>query len=109
MIGDEFTLGNRTTAVSAQDYKEADRFADITYSGVYNDESNVNKLNEFNLGLANFLPLEDSYGEIQILSARATDILTLQEDKISYVTVGKNILTDAMLCAEKRSAQLSRD
>lgn len=96
MIGDEFTLGNRTTAVSAQDYKEADRFADITYSGVYNDESNVNKLNEFNLGLANFLPLEDSYGEIQILSARATDILTLQEDKISYVTVGKNILTDAV-------------
>ena len=96
MIGDEFTLGNRTTAVSAQDYKEADRFADITYSGVYNDESNVNKLNEFNLGLANFLPLEDSYGEIQILSGRATDILTLQEDKISYVTVGKNILTDAV-------------
>ena len=96
MVGKSFTLGNRVTAVSAQDYKEADRFADITYSGVYNDESNVNKLNEFNLGLANFFPLEESYGDIQILSSRATDILTLQEDKISYVTVGKNILTDAV-------------
>jgi len=96
LIGKSFNLGNRTTLVSAQDYKEADRFADITYSGVYNDESNVNKLNEFNLGLLNFLPLEESFGEIQILYGRETDILTLQEDKISYVTVGKNILTDAV-------------
>ena len=94
--GQTFELGNRVTSVAAQDYKEADRFADITYSGVYNDESNVNKLNEFNLGLANFLPLEDSFGDIQILHGRETDILTLQEDKISYVTVGKNILTDAV-------------
>ena len=81
--------------VAAQDYKEADRFADITYSGVYNDESNVNKLNEFNLGLLNFKPLEDSFGPIQILDARQTDVLTLQEDKISYVLAGKNLLSDA--------------
>ena len=94
--GQPFGLGNRVTSVAAQDYKEADRFADITYSGVYNDESNVNKLNEFNLGLANFLPLEDSFGSIEILHARATDLLVLQEDRISYVTVGKNILTDAV-------------
>jgi hypothetical protein len=96
IIGNNFNLGNRVVSVSAQDFKEADRFADITYSGVYNDESNVNKLNEFNLGLLNFLPLEDSFGPIQILHARETDLLTLQEDKISYVTVGKNILTDAV-------------
>jgi|TARA_R100000084_G_C4655751_1_gene152819 hypothetical protein len=96
ITGRALTLGNRVVSVSAQDFKEADRFADITYSGVYNDESNVNKLNEFNLGLLNFFPLEDSYGELQILHGRATDILTLQEDKISYVTVGKNILTDAV-------------
>ncbi len=94
--GQPFGLGNRVTSVAAQDYKEADRFADITYSGVYNDESNVNKLNEFNLGLSNFLPLEDSFGSIEILHARATDLLVLQEDRISYVTVGKNILTDAV-------------
>jgi hypothetical protein len=94
--GPTFELGNRVTSVAAQDYKEADRFADLTYSGVYNDESNVNKLNEFNLGLANFFPLEDSFGDIQILHGRETDILTLQEDKISYITVGKNILTDAV-------------
>ena len=77
------------------DYKEANRFADITYSGVFNDESNINKLNEFNIALLNFKPLEDSYGPIQKLQARSTDILTLQEDKISYVLAGKNLLSDA--------------
>lgn len=95
IIGRTFNLGERVTTVAAQDYKEADRFADITYSGVYNDESNVNKLNEFNLGLLNFKPLEDSFGPIQILDARQTDVLTLQEDKISYVLAGKNLLSDS--------------
>lgn len=95
IIGRTFNLGERVTSVSSQDYKEADRFADITYSGVYNDESNVNKLNEFNLGLLNFKPLEDSFGPIQILDARQTDVMTLQEDKISYVLAGKNLLSDA--------------
>ena len=95
IVGKTFNLGERVTSVSSQDYKEAHRFADITYSGVYNDESNVNKLNEFNLGLLNFKPLEDSFGPIQILDARQTDVLTLQEDKISYVLAGKNLLSDA--------------
>jgi len=96
IVGRTFNLGERVTTVAAQDYKEADRFADITYSGVYNDESNVNKLNEFNLGLLNFKPLEDSFGPIQVLDARQTDVLTLQEDKISYVLAGKNLLSDSV-------------
>ena len=50
--GKSFNLGNRVFTTSNIDYKEAHRFADLTYSGVYNDETNVNKLNEFNLGLA---------------------------------------------------------
>ena len=96
IIGRTFNLGERVTTVSAQDYKEADRFADITYSGVYNDESNVNGLNNFNLGLLNYKPLEDSFGPIQVLDARQTDVLTLQEDKISYVLAGKNLLSDSV-------------
>lgn len=93
--GKPISLGNRVTTVSEQDYKEIRRFADLTYSGVYNDETNLNKLNEFNLGLLNFKPLEDSYGPVEKLFGRRTDILTLQEDKISYVLAGKNLLTDS--------------
>ena len=93
--GKPILLGNRVSTVSAQDYKEIRRFADLTYSGVYNDETNVNKLNEFNLGLLNFKPLDDRYGPVEKLFGRRTDILTLQEDKISYVLAGKNLLTDS--------------
>ena len=94
-IGKDFNLGNRVTSTQALDYSEVNRFSDITYSGIYNDESNVNRLNEFNGGLLNFKPLEESFGPIQKLFARETDVLTLQEDKISYVLSGKNILNDA--------------
>tara|TARA_R100001594_G_scaffold1063_3_gene4508 strand:+ start:4088 stop:9868 length:5781 start_codon:yes stop_codon:yes gene_type:complete len=94
LTGKSFKLGNRVTSTSA-DYGMKRRFADMTYSGVYNDESNVNRLNEFNLGLLNFKTLEDSFGHIQILSGRETDVLVLQEDKISYVLAGKNLLSDS--------------
>ena len=95
IIGGSFNFGNRVTSVSAQDYKAADRFADITYSGVYSAESNVNKLNEFNLGLLNYKVCEPSFGEIFILDGRQTDVLVLQEDKISYVLADKNLLSDS--------------
>lgn len=90
-----FGLGNRGTSTSEQDYREIRRFADITYSGIYNNETNVNRLNEFNLGLANFKNCEISYGAIQILDARMTDVLVLQEDRIGYVMAGKNLLSDS--------------
>ena len=95
LVGSTFNLGNRVTSVSAQDYKAADRFADITYSGLYSAESNVNKLNEFNLGLINYKVLEPSFGDIHILDGRSNDILVLQEDKISYVLSSKNLISDA--------------
>jgi len=92
--GKPMLLGNRVTTTSDERFSEVRRFADLTYSGVINDETNINKLNEFNLGLLNFKPLEDSYGPVEKLFGRRTDILTLQEDKISYVLAGKNLLTD---------------
>ena len=95
LIGRSFNLGSRVTSVSAQDYKAADRYADITYSGVYNQETNVNRLNEFNLGLLNFKNLEVLFGRIFIIDSRDTDVLVLQEDKISYVLAGKNLLSDS--------------
>ena len=95
IVGRSFNLGERVTTVAEQNYEAADRFSDITYSGVYNGESNINKLNEFNSGLSNFKHCESSFGEIFLLDGRNTDVLTLQEDKISYVLAEKNLLSDA--------------
>lgn len=95
LTGDPFYLGERVTAVAQEDYREAHRYATLTYSGIYNAETNINRLNEFNLSLANFKDLERSFGPVNKLYARRTDILTLQEDKISYVLAGKNLLSDS--------------
>jgi hypothetical protein len=96
IIGKSMLLGNRVTSVAAQEYGQAHRYADITYSGIYNDETNVNKLNEFNASLLNFKDLEDSFGPVQVLDGMDTNILVLQEDMISYVLVNKNLLSDAV-------------
>lgn len=95
ITGAPLYLGSRVTAVAQEEYKQADRYASLTYSGIYNAETNINKLNEFNLSLANFKDLEKSFGPVNLLYARKTDILTLQEDKISYVLAGKNLLADS--------------
>jgi|TARA_R110002110_G_scaffold76594_2_gene201682 hypothetical protein len=95
LAGKSFQLGQRVLAVSNQDYKEADRFEGLTYSGIYSSNSGSNNLNEFNLGLVNFKDLETSYGPIQLLHSRKTDILVLQEDRISYVLTSKNLLSDS--------------
>ena len=95
IVGHSFYLGERYSSISEQDYQRANRYGSITYSGIYNSVTNVNRLNEFNLGLSNYEDLEYSFGPIQFLFGRKNDMLTLQEDKISYVLVGKDLLSDA--------------
>jgi hypothetical protein len=95
ITGDPFYLGERVTAVAQEQYRKADRYASMTYSGIYNADTNINKLNEFNLSLANFKDLEKSFGPINRLYARRTDVLVLQEDKVSYILAGKNLLSDS--------------
>jgi len=93
--GRPFQLGQRTLAVSNQDFKEADRFEGLTYSGIFSSNSGVNNLNEFNLGLVNFKDCETSFGPIQKMHPRETDILVLQEDRITYVLSSKNLISDS--------------
>jgi len=85
-------------AVSEDVYRQVNRYADLTYSGVYQESTNVNRLNEFNLSLANYKDdLEKKYGPIVRLSSDQTDILVIQEDRVSKVLYGKDVLynTDA--------------
>ncbi len=84
------------TAVSENEYKQVHRFADITYSEPYNSNTTVNRLNEFNLSLANFKDdIEKSHGPVWKINGLDTNLEVFQEDKDSIVYYGKNLLYNA--------------
>ncbi len=95
-LGKSFSLDSNPSEVSKDGYKQSNRFADITYSGVFNSNSNVNKLSEFNLALANFKEdIDKSYGAIYKIKGEETNLQVFQEDKDSQVFYGKDVLYNA--------------
>jgi hypothetical protein len=96
--GNKFYINSNPSGISDDVYRQINRYADLTYSGVYQESTNINKLNEFNLSLANYKDdLEKRYGPIVRLSSDQTDLLVIQEDRVSKVLYGKDLLynTDA--------------
>jgi hypothetical protein len=79
-----------------EDYRERISENAICYSGIYGENTGIDRLNEFNLSLANFKYLDRDFGSIQVLHARDNDLLVFQQDKISKVLYGKNLLFDAV-------------
>lgn len=67
----------------------------LTYSGVYQQTTALNRLNEFNLSQGNFKYLDRFFGSIQKLYSRDTDLVVFQENKVSKVLYGKNLLSDS--------------
>lgn len=85
-------VDTRATSTSIEEYRQVVRFSDLTYGEPYVESTNVNGLNVFNLGKANFKELDKQYGSIQKLHSRDGDILVLQEEKASKVMFGKDAL-----------------
>jgi hypothetical protein len=79
-----------------EDYEQQLKDCSLTYSGLYKWDTSINRLNEFNLSIANFKNLDKNFGSVQKLFARTTDLLVLQQDKITSVLYGKNLLVDAV-------------
>jgi hypothetical protein len=93
-IAPELQLSPRVNA-AVEEYKQRISENAICYSGIYGINTGVNRLNEFNLSVANFKYLDKEFGSIQKLYARDTDMLVFQENKVSQVLYGKNIIHDA--------------
>jgi len=85
----------RATSV-IEDYKQEEKIASLCYSGIYKGDTSTNRLNSFNLSQANFKNLDKQYGPIQKLYALDTNLMVLQQDKITSVLYGKNLLVDAV-------------
>ena len=67
----------------------------MIYSGLYNSTSGVNNLNEFNMAEKITKDLNPSYGSIQALKTRDTDVVVLTEDKVLKVLASKDALYNA--------------
>ena len=76
-------------------YKERHRKHEIIFSSIYNDKTNVNRLNEFLLAETIVKSLNPEYGSIQKLFSRNNDLLTICEDKCLKVLSQKDALFNA--------------
>ena len=98
-IRDDFnekTIDNGVAAsTTLLDYGEERRSTGLIYSGIYNSNSGVNELNEFNMAEKITKDLNPSYGSIQALKTRNTDVVTFTEDKVLKVLSNKDALFNA--------------
>lgn len=78
-----------------EDYKRERRKSSLTYSGIFSQNNAVNAFNEFNLSIGNYKDLDISFGSIQKLFSRDTNLLVFQENKVGYVLYEKNLLSDS--------------
>jgi len=89
-------LDIKPTTVIEDEYRQINRYADLTWSGILQESTNVNRLNEFNLSLSNFKDdLEKSMGSIIRLDSTDTDLKVIQEDRWTKVFYGKDLLFNA--------------
>ena len=77
------------------DYGRERRGSGLIYSGIYNSTSGVNDLNEFNMAEKITKDINPSYGSIQALKTRDTDVVILTEDKVLKAVTNKDALFNA--------------
>ena len=68
------------------------RKASITYSEPFNYDSQDLFLSSFNLSLANFSDFDNTYGSIKFLQNSADSLICIQQNKMSVIPVGRNII-----------------
>ena len=78
-----------------EQYKEERRTTGLIYSGLYNSISGINNLNQFIQAEKITKDVNPSYGSIQKLHARDTDLVTLCEDKVLRILSNKDAVFNA--------------
>ncbi len=94
-FGENYIRFDTRSSTPIDDYRQIKRTASLTYSGVYENTTGYNALNEFNLSDENYKDMDTSYGGIQLLYSRDTDLVVFQEDKTHRVLYTKDVLFDA--------------
>ena len=99
-IRDDFnqvTIDKGAVASSTIDfvYEKENRKNGLIYSGIYNSTSGVNNLNQFIAAEKITKDINPTYGSIQKLFSRNTDLITFCEDKVVKVLANKDAVFNA--------------
>ena len=76
-------------------YEEENRKNGLIHSGIYNSTSGVNNLNQFIAAEKITKDINPTYGSIQKLFSRNTDVITFCEDKVVKILANKDALFNA--------------
>ena len=87
--------GPKVSTVLAEQYKEEHRKSGLIYSGIFNSTSGVNNLNQFIQAEKITKDINPTYGSIQKLYSRDTNLITFCEDRIIRVLANKDALFNA--------------
>tara|TARA_R110001583_G_scaffold111675_4_gene260956 strand:- start:4503 stop:9950 length:5448 start_codon:yes stop_codon:yes gene_type:complete len=91
----QITNGARASATLEEPYSEEIRKSGLIYSGIYNSDSGVNNLNQFIAAEKITKDLNPTYGSIQKLFTRNTDLIALCEDRVLKILANKDALFNA--------------
>ena len=91
----QIAKGVKASTTVAEQFKEERRETGLIFSGIYNSTSGVNNLNQFIQAENITKDLNPTYGSIQKLYGRDTDLLALCEDKVLKILANKDALFNA--------------
>jgi len=87
--------GVKASSTIEEQYEVDERKSGLIYSGIYNKNTSLNELNQFRIVESITKDLEPTYGSIQKLHARDSDLIALCEDKIVQIAADKDIIFNA--------------
>ena len=76
-------------------YRRRNQESWIIHSGLFDEDINLNRINEFSVAEAISTELEQNDGSVQLLHARNTNLIAFQEDKVKLVPINKNLIQTA--------------
>ncbi len=91
----QISSGARVSATLEEPFIEEHRTNGLIYSGIYNSNSNTNNLNQFIAAEKITKDLNPTYGSIQKLFTRNTDLVALCEDRVIKILANKDALFNA--------------
>ena len=91
----KLSKGVKVSTTIDEPYEEERRSSGLIYSGIYNSISGVNNLNQFIQAEKITKDLNPTYGSIQKLFSRETDLISFCEDRVVRIAANKDAIFNA--------------